>query len=160
MFRAVPLKALYRSIHFDPAARLPLYQAVFHDSVITTHHWLFDNLKLSNVRRENELAQLLYNVPPLFHLSAGTLASRLPPMQRQDAFFRPLHERLANQALTGFRWLSADRLLQQTGFADGTTQVANFSGGERSFNGRQFPAYSVTAFTTDGKTMVFVSDAS
>ncbi|AEK60039.1 conserved hypothetical protein [Collimonas fungivorans Ter331] len=158
MFKAVPLKALYRSIHFDPAARLPLYQAVFHDSVITTHHWLFDNLKLTNVRRENELAQLLYNVPPLFHLSEGTLASRLPLMQRQDAFFRPLHEKLANQALTGFRWLSADRLLQQTGFADGTMQVANFSAEERSFNGRRFPPYSVTALTADGKTTVFVSE--
>ena len=158
MFKAVPLKDLYRSIYFDPAARLPLYQAVFHDSVITTHHWEFDSLKFSNVQTENQLAQLLYNVPPLFHLSEGTLASRLPLMQRQDAFFRPLHEKLANQVLTGFRWLSADRLLQQTGFADGTALVANFSAGERSFNGQRFPAYSVTALTADGKTMVFASN--
>ncbi|PFH09932.1 glycosyl hydrolase family 101 [Collimonas sp. PA-H2] len=157
MFKAAPLKALYRSIYFDPAARLPLYQAVFHDSVITTHHWGFDNLKLNNVGRENELAQLLYNVPPLFHLSAGALAARLPQMQRQDAFFRPMHERLAYQALTGFRWLSADRQLQETRFADGTWQVANFSGKQQVFNGQRFPAYSVTANTPDGKTTVFAS---
>jgi Glycosyl hydrolases related to GH101 family, GH129 len=157
MFKATPLKARYRSIYFDPAARLPLYQAVFHDSVITTHHWGFDNLKLSNVGRENELAQLLYNVPPLFHLNAGALAARLPQMQRQDAFFRPLHERLAYQALTGFRWLSADRQLQETRFADGTLLVANFSSEPQVFNDRHFPAHSVTAKIPDAKTAVFIS---
>ncbi|HWX04135.1 glycoside hydrolase [Collimonas sp.] len=157
MFKAVPLKARYRSIYFDPAARLPLYQAVFHDSVITTHHWSFDNLKLSNVGRENELTQLLYNVPPLFHLSAGTLAARLPYMRRQDEFFRPLHERLAYQALTGFRWLSADRQLQETRFADGTRLTANFSGKPQVFNGQRFAPYSVTAKTPDSKTVVFTS---
>jgi len=126
-FKPVPLKASLRSVYFDPTLRLPLYQAVFHGSVITTHHWLFDRLKLSNVRAENELTQLLYNVPPLYHLSAATLAQRLPAIQRQDAFFRPLHQRLATQAMTDFRWLTADRQLQQTTFADGTRLVANFS---------------------------------
>ncbi|WLI29737.1 glycoside hydrolase [Pseudomonas rhodesiae] len=126
-FKPVPLKASLRSVYFDPTLRLPLYQAVFHGSVITTHHWLFDSLKLSNVRAENELTQLLYNVPPLYHLSAATLAQRLPAIQRQDGFFRPLHQRLATQALTDFRWLTADRQLQQTTFADGTRLVANFS---------------------------------
>ena len=126
-FKPVPLKASLRSVYFDPTLRLPLYQAVFHGSVITTHHWLFDSLKLSNVRAENELTQLLYNVPPLYHLSAATLAQRLPAIQRQDAFFRPLHQRLATQAMTDFRWLTADRQLQQTTFADGTRLVANFS---------------------------------
>jgi len=126
-FKPVPLKASLRSVYFDPTLRLPLYQAVFHGSVITTHHWLFDSLKLSNVRAENELTQLLYNVPPLYHLSAATLAQRLPAIQRQDGFFRPLHQRLATQAMTDFRWLTADRQLQQTTFADGTRLVANFS---------------------------------
>ncbi|KAF6688049.1 hypothetical protein HFD98_21220 [Pseudomonas sp. EKM23D] len=126
-FKPVPLKASLRSVYFDPTLRLPLYQAVFHGSVITTHHWLFDSLKLSNVWAENELTQLLYNVPPLYHLSAATLAQRLPAIQRQDEFFRPLHQRLATQAMTDFRWLTADRQLQQTTFADGTRLVANFS---------------------------------
>ena len=126
-FKPVPLKASLRSVYFDPTLRLPLYQAVFHGSVITTHHWLFDSLKLSNVQGDNELTQLLYNVPPLYHLSAATLKARLPMIQRQDRFFRPLHQRLATQEMTGFRWLTVDKQLQQTTFADGTRLVANFS---------------------------------
>ncbi|MGY2378023.1 glycoside hydrolase [Pseudomonas sp. SDO524_S393] len=128
-FKQVALKEPFRTVYFEPTMRLPLYQAVFHGSVITTHHWLFDSLKLSNVRAENELTQLLYNVPPLYHLSAATVKQRLPAIQRQDTFFRPLHQRLATQEMTGFRWLTADRLVQETTFADGTRLVANFAKG-------------------------------
>jgi len=140
-FKPVPLKEPFRTVYVEPTMRLPLYQAVFHGSVITTHHWLFDSLKLSNVQVENELTQLLYNVPPLYHLSAATLKQRLPLIQRQDAFFRPLHQRLATQELTGFRWLTADRLVQESTFADGTRLVANFSSEEKA----GYAARSVTA---------------
>jgi len=143
-FKPVPIKESLRRIHFDPASRLPLYQAVFHGSVITSHHWLFDSLKLTNVRADNELAQLLYNVAPLYHLSVDTFAQRLPQIARQDAFFRPLHERLATQALTGFEWLSADRLVQQTSFEDGTRLLANFDVQAREVQGLTLPARSIT----------------
>mgnify|MGYP003606626615 FL=1 len=150
-FKRVPLKEPLRSVYFAPAMRLPLYQAVFHGSVITSHHWLFDSLKLSNVQAENELAQLLYNVPPLYHLSAATLKQRLPMIQRQDGFFRPLHERLATQAMTDFRWLSNDRLVQQTTFADGTRLVANFAQEERD----GYAGQSVTAWVVGESPVVY-----
>ncbi|MBC3209758.1 hypothetical protein HU755_23400 [Pseudomonas sp. SWRI111] len=149
-FKPVPVKASYRRIHFEPENRLPLYQTVFHGSIITSHHWLFDNLKLSNVRIENELAQLLYNVPPLYHLSATTLAQRLPLIARQERFFRPLHERLATQALSAFEWLSEDRKVQQTTFEDGTRLIANFGADLREVEGQTLPGHSVTALTPQG----------
>ncbi|MBC3300124.1 glycoside hydrolase [Pseudomonas sp. SWRI18] len=150
-FKPVPLKEPFRTVHVEPSMRLPLYQAVFHGSVITTHHWLFDSLKLSNVQTENELMQLLYNVPPLYHLSAATLKQRLPLIQRQDAFFRPLHQRLATQEMTGFRWLTADRLVQETTFADGTRLVANFTDREKEgYAGR-----SVTALVVGEEPLVY-----
>ncbi|WP_395609684.1 glycoside hydrolase [Pseudomonas sp. B22129] len=153
-FKSVPLKEPFRTVYFDPAMRLPLYQAVFHGSVITTHHWLFDSLKLSNVQAENELTQLLYNVPPLYHLSAATVKQRLPMIQRQDLFFRPLHQRLATQEMTGFRWLTTDRQAQETTFADGTRLVANFAAGEKAgYAGR-----SVTAFVAGEKPVVYQVD--
>ncbi|PKH21573.1 glycoside hydrolase [Pseudomonas fluorescens] len=153
-FKPVPLKASLRTVYLDPTMRLPLYQTVFHGSVITTHHWLFDSLKLSNVQAENELAQLLYNVPPLYHVSAATLKERLPVIQRQERFFRPLHERLATQAMTGFRWLTVDKLLQQTTFADGTRLVANFSRAQKEgYAGR-----SVTALVEGEKPVVYQVD--
>ena len=37
--KQVPLKSKYLYLYFAPHFRLPLYQIVFHDSVITTNHW-------------------------------------------------------------------------------------------------------------------------
>jgi hypothetical protein len=144
-FRPAVLPEPYRTVHADPRYRLPLYQAVFHDAVITTHHWLFDTLKLSNVRADTELLQLLYAVPPLFHLSADTLTERLPAIRRQQAFFQPLHARLATRALVGFRWRSTDRRVQETRFADGTRLIANTTPGPVTVDGTILPGRSVTA---------------
>ncbi|MDC8760006.1 glycoside hydrolase [Janthinobacterium fluminis] len=156
-FRQVPLKEALRAIHFNPATRLPLYQAVFHGSVVTTNHWLFDSLKFANVRGDSELAQLLYNVPPLYHLSGDTLEQRLPIMKRQDAFFRPLHQRLATEPMTAFNWLSSDRLLQETRFGDGTRLIANFGDKDQQLDGRRLLKRSVTAINGDGSSTVYVA---
>jgi hypothetical protein len=157
-FKPVPIKEPYRTVHFNPTTRLPLYQTVFHGSVITTHHWLFDSLKLVDVRREVELAQLLYNVPPLYHLSSATLGERLPVMRRQDRFFRPLHERLGTQAMTAFSWLTPDRQVQQTTFADGTTLTANFDGTPRKSGNREYPEHSVTAVGPEGRVSIYQAE--
>ncbi|MEC5163891.1 hypothetical protein RCH08_005078 [Janthinobacterium sp. CG_S6] len=155
-FKQVPLKESLRAIHFNPATRLPLYQAVFHGSVVSSHHWLFDSLKFGNVRGDNELTQLLYNVPPLYHLSGDTLDQRLPLIKRQDAFFRPLHQRLAGEQMTAFSAMSPDRLLQETRYSDGTRLIANFGDKDLVVDGRRLAKRSVTAINSDGYSSVYV----
>lgn len=155
-FKQVALKDAYRAIYFNPASRLPLYQAVFHGSIISSHHWLFDSMKFTNVHADNELTQLLYDVAPLYHLSADTLDQRLPVIKRQDAFFRTLHQRLGTQALTGLTWLSPDRLLQEARYGDGTRLIANFSDRDQQVEGRRLIRRSITALNTDGSSGVYV----
>ncbi len=99
----------YRSVVFDPRNRIPLYQAVFHDALIGSHHWHSDNLTLSEVKNTRTLLSGLYNTAPMYHLNRAALAARLPEMRKTDAIFRPLHAVPWNKALTGFRWLDAAR---------------------------------------------------
>lgn len=154
-FKPTALKAKHRHLHFDPAFRLPLYQAVFHDSVITTHHWTLDSLKFPQVARDNELLQLLYNVPPLLHLNGDTAAKRIAFLARQDAFFRPLHEELAHRALTEFQWLSRDRRVQRTVFEGGTQLIANFRALPARWKGRTLPPHSMLAVLPSGEERVY-----
>jgi hypothetical protein len=149
-FKSAPLKEPLRTIYFDPIYRLPLYQTVFHDSVVTSQHWLFDNLKLSNTLVDNQLAQLFYNVPALYNISEDTLIRRLPVIVAQDAFFRPLHQRLIDQSIVDFNWLSSDRRVQRITFSDGTTLLANFSATEFAGPAGSLPAKSVTAYDDAG----------
>jgi hypothetical protein len=157
-FRPAAIKPEYAALYFDPARRLPLFQAAFHDSVITTHHWTLDSLKFTETRATTELLQQLYNVPPLVNLSLDTMSARLPVLRRLDAFFRPLHERLWDQALTGFRWLDDAGLVQETRFADGTRILANFGREAVTREGHRLAGRSALALLPDGERLDFAAD--
>lgn len=126
-FAPAKVKQPYLTVVFDPRYRLPLYQAVFHDAVISSHHWSYDNLKFTDVKTTRGLLSQLYNTPPLFNLSRSTLRTRLPEIVKADAAFRPLHQALWDKALTDFRWLDQAGWVQQTTFSDGSVLTANFA---------------------------------
>ncbi|MDN5248838.1 MAG: glycoside hydrolase [Alphaproteobacteria bacterium] len=150
-FATAKVKPLYRTVAFDPRYRLPLYQAVFHDSVITTHHWTLDNLKFSEVKQTRNLLSQLYNTPPLFNLSRSTLKARLPEIIKVAEPFRILHQVLWDKALTGFRWLDHDGWLQETTFSDGSKLTVNF--GDTATNG--ISPHSLRARLRDGRVLNF-----
>lgn len=159
-FKSVSIKPEYAALYFNPARRLPLFQAAFHDSVITTNHWTLDNLKFKETRQSSELLQQLYNVPPMLNISLDTASARLTYLKRIDAFFRPLHSRLYNQALIDFSYLTKDGLLQQTRFADGTMIIANFGEQIIKWNAKNIGAMSLIAILPDGKVMSFDTNIS
>ncbi len=156
-FKPAAIKDKYKTVTFDHRYRLPLAQAVIGDSVITTDHWLMDSLKFKDIAAERELTQLLYMVPPLYHLNQATMSKRLPIIAHQDAFFRPLHKRLATVALTEFRYLNKDKSVQETVFADGSRMIANFS--DKAFHQGEIkvPVKAIQALLPDGKTSTYTS---
>ncbi len=125
-FRPAALKPSTRKFHFDPQYRLPLYQVVFHDSVVTTHHWTSPSLKFADVQQSVALLEQLYNIPPLYHLNRDTWMANSKRIVERHRFFSPLHRELAQHAMTDFKWLTTDRGVQMTTFANGTRIVANF----------------------------------
>lgn len=154
-FKTASIKPEYQELYFNPAHRLPLFQAAFHDSVITTNHWTLDNLKFKETRQSTELLQQLYNVPPMLNISLDSAQTRLQYLKRIDNFFRPLHARLYDQALVDFKYLARDGLLQQTTFADGTLIVANFGEHDVPWNGKSIKSKSLIAVLPDGKVLDF-----
>ncbi|WP_248745888.1 glycoside hydrolase [Pseudomonas sp. MWU12-2037] len=142
-FKAVPLKPEVARFVTSAEFRLPLYQIALHDSLVSTHHWEYGSLKFSSERDVTALLQLLYMVPPLYHLNDQVISRDLPLISAYDKVFRPLHERLFSQAMDDFQVLSGDRLLQRSTFADGTLITVNFSvRPSRTPEGRQLPPLS------------------
>ncbi|MGO1077043.1 glycoside hydrolase [Inquilinus sp. CA228] len=142
-FSPVKLKPEIARVVFDPRFRLPLYEIALHDSVVTTHHWEYGSLKFSDQRETTALLQLLYAVPPLYHLNAAVLDRDLPVIAATDRVFRPLHERVFTRPMTDFAVLSPDRLLQRSTFGDGTTVTVNFDAKVRPLpDGTTLPAQS------------------
>lgn len=124
--KQVPLKPNYLYHYYDPRFRLPLYQIVFHDSVITTHHWGSGSLKFENAIGTLALLEQLYNIPPLYHLNIEEFSKHKAWITRHYAFFSPLHRQIGGQTMTDFEWLSDDRLVQRTEFGNTVEIFANF----------------------------------
>jgi hypothetical protein len=142
-FKPVPLKEEYRYIYFDPQFRLPLFQTVFHDSVIATHHWSFASLKAKDCAQSVELMELLYQVPPLYHLNLAEWQKRSGQIKQHYGFFSPLHRETALLPLTDFRWLTPDRTVQSAAFGESIELIANFSPGDFQAGGETISKGSI-----------------
>ncbi len=112
---------------YNPHYRLPLYETVFHDSVITTDRWELNELKIPAIRKTKSLLQNLYNVPPIWVLDQKTLQKNKKYFVNYYNFFSPLHQMAGIEALTTFDWLTDDHLVQQTQFGNRLILTANFS---------------------------------
>ncbi len=111
---------------FGPVDRLPLFEAVFHDSVVAADRWEFGLMKVAGMERSRFARSLLYGTPTMWNLDRKELARVGPWLKAAHDDFRTAHGWGPPVALTGFKWLSDDRTVQQTTFADGRVLVANF----------------------------------
>ena len=157
--KQVPLKSNYLYHYYDPRFRLPLYQMVFHDSVITTHHWGSASLKFENAIGTLALLELLYNVPPLYHLNIAEFEKHKAWIKKHYAFFSPLHRKIGGQPMTDFEWLSDNRQVQRTEFGNIVEMYANFGTDPFRYKGMIIPVRSVVARWVDpGKVEVFSAE--
>jgi len=111
---------------------VPLYQAVFHDSVIATDRWEMSLPKVRGLESLRTLLSLLYGVPTMWSLDRRALREDGPRLGQLARFFGPLHRRIAGLPLTAFEYLTPDRLLQRSRFRDDVELVANFAGEARA----------------------------
>ena len=154
--KQVPLKPRYLYLYFEPSFRLPLYQIVFHDSVVTTSHWHSGSLKFENAVETLALLELLYNVPPLYHLNIARFSKHKEWIKQHYAFFSPLHRQIGGEAMTDFEWLRDDKQVQRTAFRDAVEMFANFGTEPFEYKDVVIPGRSVVARWIDtGKTEVF-----
>ena len=147
-FKPVRLPADVAKAMYDPRYRVPLYQTVLHDSVISTERWELSWSKLPGQSRARALLAMLYNVPLNVVLSQSELDRHGRQIAALQQYFAPLHKAAATHPMTGFRWLTPDHLVQRTTFGDGVlTMTANFS--TVSHDG--LPAGCVDAVAKGGK---------
>jgi hypothetical protein len=118
---------------FDPKYRLPLFETVFHDSVISLDYVGAPLTKFSNLVQTRSLLLLLYNVPSLWILDLKAITECGNRIKAMNEFFAPIHRRAGDKPLTRFKWLTPDRMVQQARFADEIVMTANF--GASVFNG-------------------------
>ncbi|NQT02270.1 MAG: hypothetical protein HQ580_09615 [Planctomycetes bacterium] len=143
--KQVPMKEKYQYFYYAPRFRLPLYEIVFHDSIVTTHQWANSSLKYSNMLDTVALTELLYMVPPLYHMNLDEFDRYRDIMKKHYDFFSPLHREFGFAQMTDFNWLSSDRKLQRAVFDGRVELIANFSQEPRGYRGADIPGRSISA---------------
>ena len=131
-FKTITLTEDERRELFDPGVRIPLFQAVFHDSVVTTDRWEMPLMKAPAVVTPRTLFALLYGVPTIWNLDRKALRDDGPRLAALASFFTPLHRRIAMLPLETFAYLSPDRRVQRVRFGDTVEVTANFADDERA----------------------------
>jgi hypothetical protein len=147
-FLRVPLKEKYVHLHADPRYLLPLYQAVFHDSVITCAHYASPSLKFTNIAQTIALAEILYQVPPMYHLNLSSFEKDKGEIKRHSQAFGRTHKYSYQYALEDFEFLTNERDVQRTRFGD-LELIANFAKDDFDYHGNKIPGRSVMATFKD-----------
>jgi Glycosyl hydrolases related to GH101 family, GH129 len=131
-FQPIALTEEERREFFDPTVRVPLFQAVFHDSVVTTDRWEMSLMKVPSLVVPRTLLALLYGVPTIWSLDRTTLREHGPRLAALARFFAPFHRRIATLPLESFTYDLQDRLVQSARFGADVEVTANFDTTERA----------------------------
>ncbi len=133
------IKANYLQYGIHPAARIPLWELVFHDCLVTTWYWGDSSGYTIDVAPElstiKDLSNLLYGTVPLVwvdHRGYGWNRHRQRLLETYRTTCK-LHEVIGFAEMLSHEFLSADRLLQRTRFAGGAVVVVNFSAAARPY---------------------------
>jgi hypothetical protein len=117
---------------FGAADRLPLFEAVFHDSVVAADRWEFGLMKVAGEARRRFARALLYGTPTMWNLDRRELARVGPWLKAaQDDFAWPT----ARTPPSPDRLSLADARPSgaEATYADGRVLIANF--GEAAWRG-------------------------
>ena len=129
--KEVPVKPIYRYVYLDPRFNLPLFQLVYNNSVITSHHWEWGTLKIPALRREREIAEILYNVPPLYHIDRQEWAKHKNEIIHHVREFSQVHSKAVKMEMLSVDFPDETREIQVTRFGMGNRVslelTANFS---------------------------------
>lgn len=119
---------------FGPARQVPLFQLVYHDSVYCTRRWNQDPGRDHDLWDRHDLMNILYGTAPILfmHPMAGNVIGSPEWETVKDRYLQTYrnvcgwHERIGFDEMIDHRFLSKDRLVQETRFSSGQAVVVNF----------------------------------
>jgi len=106
--------------------RLPLWELVYHDCVVAQWYWGDYNNKLPMLWDKRDLFNLLYATPPMFMFNRDLWQKNRSRFVQSYETICPNVRDLGYNEMTGHRFLTPDRGVQQTTFANGTRVTVNF----------------------------------
>ncbi|MGE7624202.1 glycoside hydrolase [Viridibacillus sp. NPDC096237] len=147
--KQIPVKDKYKKLFLDSNYTIPLYKLVYNDSVITTYWWGWGTLKIEDEIENRMLYEILYNVPPLYHIDKHEWEKYKTTIINHSKVWSNFSKKAIKEEMTDYKILSDDRLVQMTEYGEDLSVIANFSEDETIAQGEKIPGKSVLII--DGK---------
>ncbi len=123
--------------------RLPLWELVYHDCVVSTWYWGDYNNKLPKLWDKRDLFNILYGTPPMFMFDREVWEKYKDRFVRSYRDVCPVARRVGMAEMTNHRALSPDQSVQMTRFSNDVTVIVNFGAAEYELpGGETLPAGS------------------
>ncbi|VDG98421.1 Protein of uncharacterised function (DUF3111) [Lysinibacillus sphaericus] len=149
--KQIPVKDKYKKLFMDSNYTIPLYKLVYNDSVITTYWWGWGTLKVEDEITNRMLYEVLYNVPPLYHIDKHEWEKHKETIVRHSNVWSNFSEKAITKEMTDFKILSEDRLVQMTEYGESLSVIANFSEDEFNYQGETIPGKSLLIIDGNSK---------
>jgi hypothetical protein len=126
-----------------PYYRVPLWELVYHDCVVSHWYWGDSSNKAPEVWDERDLFNTLYGTPPLCMLSPDVWESHKSRFVESYQRVCPIVRRLGYDEMVSHEFLTSDHTLQRTTWSSGLSVVVNFGDEPQTLpDGRAVPAMS------------------
>ena len=153
--RRVPVKEHLYKVFAAPEYDLPLFKLVYNDSVITTYHWDWSTFKMIGATKDRMLREVLYNVPPLYHLDSTEWERYKADLMTHTAIWSAFSRQVINLEMTGFEDLGGDGNVQLCRYGEEITVIANFSDEAFVYEGTELAGHSLLMI--NGSEVLFYS---
>ena len=126
----------------DPTMRMPFWEMVFRDCVVGYWYWTCYNNRFPQDWWKMDLLNVVAGTPPMYFFTPEVFAKQKDRLAASYPVATSTARAAKGALLTEFRWLTSDRLVQESEFSNGLRVVVNFS--ERPYrtkDGRTVPPH-------------------
>lgn len=115
----------------DPATRVPFFDMVFHGCVNLYWYWCDYNNKFPALWHRRDLFNFVTGEPPMYLFTQASFERQKDRLAASCRLATETAKATFGVPMADYRWLSADRMVQESEFENGVVATVNF--GDRPF---------------------------
>lgn len=126
----------YLKYSINEYTRVPLYELVYHDAIVTSWRWEDGNHHNPDIWWKKDLFNILYGTAPLWSIDQERWASFKVTFQESYNKICPWLQQICYDELVSHRFISVDHSIQETQFSSGKRAVVNFGDTAYTYEGQ------------------------
>jgi hypothetical protein len=132
----------YLKYSINEYTRVPLYELVYHDAVVTSWRWEDGNHHTPEIWWKKDLFNILYGSAPLWNLDRERWDEYKYSFIESYKNVCPWLQQIGTDELVSHRFVTRDHKVQESVFSSGKKVVVNFSDKDFSYQGKVVKAKS------------------